>query len=137
MASPLVRLEGARELRSQLRKAGDDLGDLKDANRTAAEIAATASEALAPERSGRLRGTIRASGTKTAGIIRAGYKSVPYAGPIHWGWPSRPDPLNMIYGGPIAAQPFLSDGARNSEGQWLPVYLSTVDGIIENVKGIA
>lgn len=116
--------------------AGEDMTDLKEANRAAADTAARASAALAPKMSGALAATIRASGTKTAGIIRAGRKSVPYAGPIHWGWPTRPDPLAGIVGGPIEAQPFLSDGAQSSEGQWLPEYIKTVNGIIRRVEGI-
>lgn len=123
---PLVTVEGARRLRATLRRAGEDFKDLKDAHAKAAAIAAEASAALAPVREGKLRETIRSSGTKTAGIIRAGYASVPYAPPIHWGWPARS----------ITAQPFLSDGARDSEGRWLPVYMRTVDGIINRVEGL-
>lgn len=118
-------VEGARELRRSLRKAGDDLSDLKDAHRKAAEIAAEASASLAPARSGRLRGTIRAAGTKTAGIIRSGKKAVPYAGPIHWGWKKRN----------IKANPFMSTGAQNSQGQWLPIYENHVETIVNSIEG--
>jgi len=134
--NPRVRVYGARELRRSLNDAGEGVTELKDANRAAAETAARASAALAPKLSGALAATIRASGTKTAGIIRAGRKSVPYAAPIHWGWPTRPAPLEGIYGGPIEPQPFLSDGAQSSEGTWLPEYINTVNGIIRRVKGI-
>lgn len=137
-----VQIEGLRQLRKSLRKAGDDMKDLKAANLEAATTAARASAALAPighgPKRGALKATIRAAGTKTAGVIRAGRKAVPYAGPVHWGWPNRPAARAMnprIKGGPIPAQPFLSDGARNSEGQWLPYYIKTVDGIIARVEG--
>lgn len=135
-SNPRVRVYGARNLRRTLTDAGENVTELKDANRAAAETAARASAALAPKLTGALAATIRASGTKTAGIIRAGRKSVPYAGPIHWGWPTRPQPLGNIYGGPIEPQPFLSDGAQSSEGQWLPEYINTVNGIIRRVEGI-
>lgn len=123
--APLVQVEGAARLRRTLRQAGDDLGDLKAAHAAAAQIAATASAALAPRASGRLAATIRSSGTKTAGTLRAGRAAVPYAGPIHWGWPRRS----------ITAQPFLSDGATSSQGRWLPVYERAVDGAIQKVEG--
>jgi hypothetical protein len=120
-----LRAKGARELRRELRKAGDDLQDMRTAHRDAAEIAADASAALAPEKSGRLKDTIRAAGTKTAAIVRAGYARVPYPGVVHWGWPARN----------IQAQPFLSDGARDSEGRWMRVYEEYVDTALSKVKG--
>lgn len=128
MASPSVGIsvQGANRLRRTLRQAGDDLHELRDAHATAARIAAQASAALAPKRTGTLSATVRGSGTKTAGVLRAGFAKVPYAGPIHWGWPSRG----------ITPQPFLSDGAQSSEGSWLPVYESAVDGAIKKVRGI-
>lgn len=121
-----ISVQGAKNLRRTLRQAGDNLEDLKAAHDEAAKIAAEASAALAPRRTGALAATIRGSGTKTAGVMRAGYASVPYAGPIHWGWPSRN----------ISPQPFLSDGATNSQGRWLPVYEKAVNGAIEKVRGM-
>ncbi|MBF4613273.1 hypothetical protein [Curtobacterium sp. VKM Ac-1376] len=125
MIETVVQVDGARRLRSALKQAGDDLSDLKDAHKRAATIAAHASAALAPYRTGRLRATIRASGTKTAGVIRAGTSRVPYVAPIHWGWSRRH----------IKAQPFLSDGARDSEGRWLPVYENYVQSAIDTIQG--
>lgn len=122
---PVVRVEGGRELRRTLRQAGDDLQGLKDAHAEAARIAATASADLAPRRTGRLAATIRSSGTKTAGIVRAGRAAVPYAGAIHWGWPARN----------ITANPFISQGARDSEGRWIRVYEDAVATALQKVKG--
>lgn len=132
-----VQIVGGRELRRSLKAAGEDLGDLKAANTEAAQIAARASADLAPRGpTGRLQASIRGSGTKTAGIVRAGKKSVPYAAAVHWGrnyWPnathSRRTPSKA------AAQPFISDGAKNSEGQWLPVYERAVEAAIQRVQG--
>lgn len=125
MPGPIVQVEGAARLRRTLKAAGEDLGELKAAHAEAAAIAAKASAALTPVRSGRLQASVRSSGTTTAGIIRAGRASVPYAGPIHWGWKRRG----------IKATPFLSDGATSSEGQWLPIYERTVDGALKRVEG--
>ncbi|MDE9365478.1 hypothetical protein PZ938_07660 [Luteipulveratus sp. YIM 133132] len=120
-----VRLVGGRRLRATLKAAGDDLSDLRAAHTEAARIAAAAAAALAPVRSGRLRADVRSSGTKTAGIVRVGRASLPYAGPIHWGWPARG----------ITAQPFVSEGGTSSEGTWRPVYESALDSAIRKVEG--
>lgn len=122
---PLVEVEGARQLRRTLRQAGDDLEDLKDANKQAAEVAATGARRNVPVESGALAGDIRAAGTKTAGVVRAGRKRLPYAGPIHWGWPARG----------IAAQPYLTEGAQQTETVWVPLYEQELDKALAKVKG--
>lgn len=131
-----IRVDGARQLRASLKAAGESLQDLKGAHRQAADIAARASAALAPELSGKLRATIRGAGTNTAGIIRAGKKSVPYAPAVHWGrrfWPNKSHPRSTR--SVVLGQPFLSDGAQDSEGKWLPVYEAVLDNAIDKVKG--
>jgi hypothetical protein len=136
MAGGEFRVEGGRKLRATLKAAGDDLTDLKQANKDAAEIAARASAALAPEVSGKLRRTIRAAGTKSAGIIRAGTKAVPYGPAVHWGrlwWPNKQASPRHI--SKVRPQPFLSDGATSSEGRWLPVYEKQLEEIISRIEG--
>ncbi|WP_114856470.1 HK97 gp10 family phage protein [Brachybacterium sp. YJGR34] len=120
-----IRIEGQRELRKTLRQAGDDLEDLKAAHKAAAEVAAGGSKPLAPVRTGNLASTIRAGGTKTSAVIRAGKKRVPYAGPIHWGWESRG----------IEPTPFLADGAKNTEPQWVELFYQALDKALKKVKG--
>lgn len=120
-----IKVEGQRELRKTLRQAGDDLEDLKAAHKAAAEIAAGGSRPLTPVRSGTLQGTVRAGGTKTSAVLRAGKKAVPYAGPIHWGWPNRG----------IAPQSFLADGAKNTEPQWVELFYEALDKALKKVKG--
>src|SRR5262245_52256252 len=85
----VVEMEGSRELRRTLRAAGDDLTDLKDAHAQVASLVAPRGRSNAPFRTGRLAGTVRGSGTKTAALLRAGFASVPYAGVREWGWPAR------------------------------------------------
>lgn len=132
---PVYEVEGGRELRRTLRQADEKLQDLKRVHAEAAEIAARASAALAPRRTGRLADTIRSSGTTTAGIVRAGFKSVPYAGPIHWGWGTRPNSRKGWRGGPITANPFISNGAQDSEGRWIRVYENHIAEVLQQVKG--
>lgn len=120
-----IRIEGGRQLRAALATVEGGLDDLKATHKEVADIAARASADLAPKRSGRLSASIRASGTKTAGVIRAGTKKVPYAAPIHWGWGRRH----------IRGTFFLSDGAKNSEGQWIAVYQDHIEDLLDKVEG--
>lgn len=120
-----IKVEGQRELRKSLRQAGDDLEDLKAAHKAAAEIAAGGARPLTPVRSGTLQGTVRAGGTKTSAVLRAGRKAVPYAGPVHWGWPNRG----------IEPQPSLADGAKNTEPQWVELFYQELDKALKKVKG--
>lgn len=131
MAYQGVKIEGMRNLRRTLKQAGDDLTELKEVNKAAAEIAATRAKGWAPIVSGQLAATVRSSGTKTAGIVRAGNNrksstGVPYAAPIHWGWPARN----------IKANPFLSYSAQDTEPRWLKLYENYIDKTLGKIRGI-
>ena len=67
-----VEAEGMRELRKKLRRMDNGMDNLKGLHLDLAEIVADRAEALAPVRTGRLKQTIRAAGTQTAGRVRAG-----------------------------------------------------------------
>lgn len=126
MARAVFEVRGARQLRATIKKANGDLTDLKAAHAAVAALVSKVAAARAPKRTGRLAASVRGSGTNTTAFIRAGFKSVPYAGPIHWGWPARH----------IKAQPFLSEAATRTEGQWLPIYEGAVEQALGEVKGI-
>lgn len=131
-----LEVQGLRELRRTMREAGDELEDFKAANKEAAEIAAEGARRIVQTVTGELKATIRASGTKTAGVIRAGKKRVPYAGVLEWGWPRfLMTPAKRPRGGPIEPQSFLSTGARNTESTWIPVYTKRLNDIISKVEG--
>lgn len=115
---------GADRLRATLRRAGDDLQDLKDAPAQAAGVVVRA--ARAPVRTGALASTVRAGGVSgNVATVNAGGGSVRYAGPIHWGWPARG----------IRAQPFLSIAATSSEPVWIKFYEREIEQAIDKVKG--
>lgn len=120
-----IRVEGAKQLRRTLRKAGDDLTELKAAHGKAAGLVATAARPRTPHRTGRLAASVRPGATKTSAIIRAGKAAVPYANPIHWGWPSRH----------IAAQPWLSATAQETEPRWTALYDAAVTRVLDTIKG--
>lgn len=121
-----IELRGAGNFQRSTAAAVKGLTDFSAPNRDAANIAARASAALAPVRTGKLKRTIAASGSRTAAIVRVGNATVPYAPPVHWGWPGRN----------IFPQPFLSEGTQNSEGQWVPLYEDYVNDYIHAIEGV-
>jgi hypothetical protein len=122
----VVKLEGAAQLRRTLRAAGDDLSDLKRAHQAAADVVAPAARSGAPFLTGRLSGSVRGSGTKTAALVRAGSARVPYAGVQEYGWPARG----------IPAQAYLVPAAEATETTWYGAYLAEVDRIVGRIKGV-
>jgi hypothetical protein len=120
-----VKIEGARELRRTLKRAGVNLDDLKDANQAAGNIVAAAGRTSAPRRAGRLGNSVRASRAAASATVRAGGAAVPYAGVIHWGWPAHH----------IGAQPWLSEAATRTEPAWLAAYEAGVAKVLDTIKG--
>lgn len=120
-----MEVKGAKELRKTLKAAGDDMKDLKATHLRVAQQVVPVARTLAPKRTGRLAGSIRGSGTKTAAVVRAGSKAVPYANPIHWGWGRRH----------IAANPWMSRAGKQTEPAWTRTYTASIDAILAKVKG--
>lgn len=128
---PAVEVEGLRTLRRTLKAAGHDLADLKAAHAQVAQVVVRAAESRAPVGDGRsgppgrLKASLRGSGTQSAAVVRAGRSALPYAGPIHWGWPRHH----------ITAQPFIYDAAVASQEQWTGKYLAALEHIIDQIEG--
>ena len=118
-----IQVDGARQLRASLKRAGLDVQDLKDAHRAVAEM--VISRSTPPRRSGALAASMRAAGTQREAIMRAGRARVPYAGPIHWGWPARH----------ITANRFISDAVARNEDPALDMYLHALETIIDKIEG--
>lgn len=117
---------GQKRFIQTMRKAGADLKELKDVNRKAADIARPAAVSLAPHgRTGKLASSIRTGATQKAGVLRAGRKSVPYAGVINYGWP----------GHNITPRLFMNDAVADTEGQWTQLYEQFVRKTLDQVKG--
>lgn len=135
MAKGTVTVEGLRELRLFLRKFPDDLSKdgLKKIHDKVGEPVESEAKLRVPRRSGRLAGSIRRSkGSTTKAVVRAGRKSVPYAGPIHFGWPNR----RVVFGkptdapAPIAAQPFLTDALSSKREVVFTMYQDELEKFI-------
>lgn len=136
MAKFGVNIIGANRLKRSMRQAGISLSELKDANRAAATVVAAAARVRAPigkptRRGGRgrrkaggaLMKSIRAGASQKAGVVKAGSARVPYANPIHWGWPKRHIKPNY----------FLSEAAIATESIWVKNYERHVNNILRKV----
>lgn len=139
-----ISINGGRELRRALKKAEGNLDDLKDAHAKVAAIVAETAKALAPKKSGKLAGSIRPNAGQryarvSVGNNRKTKSGVPYAGPIHWGWPTGspklPKKLRNIQSREwfIAPNPFVVDAAQKSEPLWTRVYLDAIDDIVDKI----
>ena len=119
-----VQVEGAAQLRLALLKARGNLNDLKDVHQDAANKVRGEAKARVPVVTGNLGGSIGAFATGQRGFVTAGHvPTVPYAGPIHFGWPKRN----------IEPQPFLYEAldARRTEVEKL--YVRRVDEIVRQI----
>ena len=88
MARPTVEIEGLNKLLRALEKLDEEAKQsFKDVGGRVGQLVAQQAREEVPVRSGNLRDTIRAANTGRGAKVRAGSKRVPYAGPIHFGWP--------------------------------------------------
>lgn len=121
-----VQIDGLARLRRALAQLDDDLaGELKDANGRAGAVVVPAAAGRAPRRSGRLAASGRANRAGGRASVSFGSAAVPYAGPIHWGWPARG----------IAAQPFAVEGAEATRPVWEAAYVADVEALLDKVAG--
>ena len=118
-------MDGLRRLRADLRRAGEDLRDLREVNRRAGELVARAAAPLARRRTGRLAGAGRAAAAANRVSVLWGGASVPYAGPLHWGWPARG----------ITPDPFVSEAAQATEAAWLGMYQDELEDAFRSMYG--
>jgi hypothetical protein len=123
--SASVSVVGLARLRRDLRGIGADLADLKDANQRAAGIVQQAAASRAPRRSGKLAASGRASRTAGRATVMFGGARIPYAGPVHWGWPARG----------IEPDPFIPDAAQATESLWLPAYEADLNKLAGSLDG--
>jgi HK97 gp10 family phage protein len=121
-----LEIEGLKEIQRALKGlAEDSREDMKETHRKAGEIVAAAAKPLAPVLTGRLSATIVSSPTKYQGRVRIGRgASVPYAGPIHFGWPARR----------IAPQPFIYEALDGRREEVKQQYEQRINELIERHK---
>jgi hypothetical protein len=112
-----VQISGAAEFRAKLTQMGIDLQDFKTINKLIAENVASEARSRAPRDTGTLAGDVRGGGTKTRAYVSVGRKKIPYAGPIHFGWPRRN----------IQPNPFLYEAIDSRADDVVAVYAQRVD----------
>lgn len=120
-----IRVDGGARLRRTLKAAGVSVQDLKAAHKQIAERVVREAQRRAPVRTGRLRNSLRPVGTQASAIVRSPGRSVPYANPIHWGWP----------GHHIKANPFVLDAIDAMHDEISDDYLRAIEKIIATVEG--
>jgi hypothetical protein len=81
-----IGVEGLASTIRTMKALGDDTATIKEALRQAALTMAEAAKDTIPEKTGKLKRTLRVSATNYGSFVLAGTKKVPYANPIHWGW---------------------------------------------------
>lgn len=120
-----VKVEGLNSVRSQLRKLSSDVDyraqEFLPVNKAIASAVAGDAKRFVPVLTGALAASIREAATKTSAKVKAGSgKSVPYAGPIHFGWPARK----------IKPQPFFYDAIDQRRGEIQERYEKLVGDLI-------
>ena len=131
-----VKVTGAVEFRKAMRRMSADLKDLNAIHKSAADMVADAARSRAPVLSGNLRASIKSGGDQTHGYVKAGNNkkkgkgkstsasgSVPYAGPIHFGWPRHG----------IAPNPFIYDALDDRKAEVIEKYEAHIEALVEKV----
>jgi len=106
-------IEGLREVQKALNKFSDATRkEMQSTHLKAAEIVVGASKRFVPIKTGALAQSIRPAAVMSGGRVKVGSASVPYAGPIHFGWPARR----------IKPQPFVYDALDTRRGEVSRLY---------------
>lgn len=118
------QVTGLAEWRRTLRTTEGALGDWKDVNSRVAKFGAGVVARAAPVRTGALAASVKGTTTRYAAVITAGSRQVPYAAPIHWGWPRRH----------IAANPFVTVTIGRYAGTIREMYQRRVDQVVDKAR---
>lgn len=120
-----VEVERVKELRRGLKLVENGLRDLRQLNKRAAAVAEPEVRRRVRSRSGRLAGSVRATGSQSAGEIRAGSARVVYAGVQNYGNPTKKGRLGVI-----RPQQFMQDGVLAARPDVVNVYMDGVGDLV-------
>ena len=81
-----TRIDGLNAVVRDLLAMGLEVEDMKGAFSEIARMGAKVAAGHAPKRSGRLARDVRGNRARNKAVIAAGRSSLPYAGPINYGW---------------------------------------------------
>jgi hypothetical protein len=107
-----LKTEGLAKASRALSKAGDYAEDQRDLMHRIGNLVVGEAKGLAPARSGDLRDAIRAGRGKTKAVVRAGFRRVPYAPVIHYGWADHN----------IEPQPYMLQALANKRSEAFAMY---------------
>jgi hypothetical protein len=99
--------------------------EIKTLNLAAAEAIARDAAVRAPRRLGLLADSIKSKATAFSASVTAGGPLVPYAAPIHWGWPRRN----------IAPQPFMYEALDARRDEVVAAYEKGMQKLADKVQG--
>lgn len=120
-----VKVEGLASVQRQLRQLSEAVdyqaNEFLDANKAIANFVKSDAMRFVPVLSGALAASIREAATKKSARVKAGGGKVEYAGPIHFGWPSRR----------IKPQPFFYDAIDGRREDIKQRYEDMVDKLIK------
>lgn len=118
----MAKIEGLSKLSRALKDVSDDArDDMKETHRRAGQIVVDAAAGFVPVRSGALLASLRTAPTTRQGRVRVGNAAVPYAGPIHFGWPARN----------IRPNPFIYEVLDRRRDEVLRLYEQRIGEIIK------
>lgn len=116
-----LQIEGLGAVQKAMRNFADDSkNDMKETHRKAGQIVVDGAVRLVPVRSGALLASLRSAPTQRQGKVRVGSAAVPYAGPIHFGWPARN----------IRPNPFIYAVLDQRRDEVLRLYEERIDQLI-------
>jgi len=128
MAPQPIQITGLRQAKKALRQLPPDIRrEFNRAARAAGQEIRDEAKQLVPKRSGRLARSIKVKTKRGNAFVEAGGKPLPYAKPIHFGWPTRPNRAFGWRGGPIRPNPFLYDAADRRRDDVLRRYIEGVE----------
>lgn len=107
-----LKTEGLAKASRALARAGDYAEDQRDLMHAIGQVVVDEAKTLAPVRSGALRDAIRAGRGKTKAVVRAGFRRVPYAPVIHYGWADHN----------IEPQPYMLQALANKRAEAFRMY---------------
>lgn len=121
-----IKITGLSKVQRDLRNLSTDALDLNkseflETNKQVAEIIINESKKYVPVVSGALAAAVKNASTKKSAKVRAGNVAVPYAGPIHFGYPKRA----------IKPNPFFYEAIDSRRNEVAQRYTRLVESLIK------
>jgi hypothetical protein len=118
-----IEVIGLKEAQKALRTLSKESRDnMKQTHREAGQIIVEAATPLVPRESGTLLTSIKSAPLQRQGRVRIGSAAIPYAGPIHFGWPARK----------IRPNPFIYEVLDGKREEVKRLYLERINQLIKN-----